>query len=75
MKTMLMTLTTLLISAGSALAAPGSANPETAGLAVWIFFGFFGLIVATQFIPGMILLGAMLKGLFTQPSTVQKINS
>ncbi|MDO3378852.1 hypothetical protein [Geoalkalibacter halelectricus] len=74
MKTLSITLTTLLLSAGPALAAPGSADLGNAGLAVWIFFGFFGLIIAAQFIPGMILLGSMLKGLFSKTSTLEKEN-
>jgi hypothetical protein len=67
MKTLTLTLVTLMASAGSALAASGSGATQI-GIAGWIFLGFFGLIIATQFIPGLVLLASMLKGLFGKAS-------
>lgn len=69
MKTLTLTLATLIASAGPALAASGSSTTEL-GLAGWLFIGFFALIITTQFIPGMLMLGAMLKGLFGKTSEI-----
>ncbi|MDO3377778.1 hypothetical protein [Geoalkalibacter halelectricus] len=53
----------LFFCATSAFAAAGGEG-EGASLIIKIFFGFFALIVATQLIPGLILLGSLLKSLF-----------
>lgn len=47
-----------------AFAASG-AEYEGSGLLLVLFIGFGSLIVATQFIPGMVMLYSMLKGLLT----------
>lgn len=59
----------LLISAGSAFAATGTGTEENGWL--WmLFLGFGAVIVVFQVVPAMILLGAMLKGIFSSADTV-----
>ncbi len=52
--------TGLLTLAGSAFAA-GSASTGS-GLLAWLFLGFFGLIVATQLVPAVMLMIGIAKG-------------
>jgi hypothetical protein len=55
---------TVLLTAGSAFAGTGAAAGENGWL--WmLFLGFAALIVVFQLVPSVILLGAMLKGLFS----------
>ncbi len=53
--------TGFLTLATSAFAA-GSASGGS-GLLVWLFLGFFGLIVATQLVPAVMLMVGIAKGL------------
>ncbi|KIH75463.1 hypothetical protein GFER_16870 [Geoalkalibacter ferrihydriticus DSM 17813] len=63
----------VLVGATSAFAASGG-ELEGASLVTKIFFGFFALIVATQLIPGLILLGSLLKGLFGKSARQAKLS-
>jgi hypothetical protein len=53
----------MVISATPAYAASGTSE---FGLLMWMFLGFGALIVVMQMVPGMILFGVMLKGLFSR---------
>lgn len=68
-----MLIALLMSYAGNVWAAAGG-EPEGSSLVVKIFLGFFALIVATQLIPGLIMLASLLKGLFSKSSdsTVDK---
>lgn len=55
----------ILLIAGFAFAGDGT---PAAGVLSYTFFGFLGLIIVCQLFPGLILFGAMLKGLFTRIS-------
>ena len=46
--------------ATSAFAASSAASGG--GLLVWLFLGFFGLIVATQLVPAVMLLSGIIQG-------------
>jgi len=65
MKTLSTTLLSLLITAGVALAAGGGAEGESMSMLATLFIAFGVLIVMFQFIPGIILLVGMLKGIFS----------
>lgn len=55
-----------VLLAGSATAhAAADAPPQDAGLLVYLFAGFFAVIVIAQLVPAGILLFGMLKGLFS----------
>jgi hypothetical protein len=58
------TLALSLCSASSAFAASGAENDDT-GLFFWLFIGFAAMIVAFQFLPGIMMFFGMAKGLFT----------
>ncbi len=64
MKTMYATIFSLIITATQALAS-GGVEGEGLGLLATFFICFGVLIVLFQFIPGLMLFGCMLKGLFT----------
>ena len=64
MKTMLTTVLSLLVSVSCALAAEG-AEVESLGFMTTFFIAFGVLIVMFQFIPCLLLLGGMLKGIFS----------
>ncbi len=58
-----------------ALSSPALAAPdEGAGMSllVKLFLGFFGLIIATQLVPGLVLLASMLRGLFGKSGALGK---
>lgn len=58
----------VLLMAGSAFAGTGAAASENGWL--WmLFLGFAALVVVFQLVPSVILLGAMLKGLFSAKET------
>lgn len=65
MKTTVKLVTATIIGASSAYAASGAQSDEN-GLLVNLFLAFGAVIVAFQLIPGVMLFGAMLKGLFTR---------
>lgn len=60
-------LTLSLCSASSAFAASGAENDDT-GLFFWLFIGFAAMIIAFQFLPGIMMFFGMAKGLFTSGS-------
>jgi len=63
MKTLSTIVISLLVTASIALAS-GSTEIEGLGLMGALFIAFGVLIVLYQFIPGLMLLGGMLKGIF-----------
>lgn len=65
MKTLTNIIAMLLIACSSAIAASG-AESEGNGLLVTLFLGFGALIIAFQLVPGLILFGSMLKGIFSK---------
>ena len=64
MKTTLRTIAAALLAATPAFAATG-AEAEPHGILFYLFIGFGALIVVAQFVPGLMLLGGMIKGLVT----------
>jgi len=58
-------LVSLIITASQALAAGGVPEGEGLGLLAIFFIGFGVMIVLFQFIPGVMLMAGMLKGLFS----------
>ena len=73
MKTMRIFTTMLAGSASAAFAASGVHGQET-GLLVYLFIGFFALIVVSQLVPAVILFIGMVRGLFvhSEKGTVHK---
>lgn len=65
MRTISAMLTSLIITASQALAAGGAAEGEGLGLLAIFFIGFGVMIVLFQFIPGIMLMAGMLKGIFS----------
>lgn len=65
MKAIRLTALTLLAVPAAALAASG-AETEGNGFLVTLFLAFGALIIVFQLIPGLVLFGSMLKGLFTR---------
>ena len=64
MKAILTTLAVTLASVTPVLAANVN-EAKGSSLLIMLFLGFAALIVVFQFIPGLVLFAAMLKGLFT----------
>jgi len=64
MKTILTFVLSLLVTGTYALASEGT-GIEGMGLVTTFFIAFGVLIVMFQFIPGLMLLGGMLKGIFS----------
>ncbi|HKL26347.1 MAG TPA: hypothetical protein VJ910_09005 [Desulfuromonadales bacterium] len=74
MKTILKTVALMLFTNASAAYAAAGATGQEAGLLVYLFAGFFAVIIITQLVPAAILLFGMLKGVFsseTRSSTVK----
>lgn len=67
MKTTTKALMMTLATAGTAWAASG-AESEGNGLLVTSFLAFGALIIVLQLLPGLMLFGAMIKGLFIRPA-------
>ena len=57
----------ILCSASTAFAASGAENDGT-GLFFWLFVGFAALIIAFQFLPGIMMFLGMAKGLASSES-------
>jgi len=55
-------LTTGFLTLATSAFAAGSASGGS-GLLVWLFLGFFGLIVAAQLVPAVMLMVGIAKGL------------
>ncbi len=58
-------LTTLMITASQALAAGGAPEGEGLGILAACFIGFGIMVVMFQFIPGIMLMAGMLKGILS----------
>lgn len=58
-------LTTLMITASQAMAAGGAPEGEGLGILAACFIGFGIMIVMFQFVPGIMLMVGMLKGIFS----------
>lgn len=67
MKTIARHMVMILSITSPALAANGI-EPEGNGLLVILFLGFGALIIVFQLIPGLMLFGSMVKGLFCKPT-------
>jgi hypothetical protein len=74
MKALIKAIALTLIASSSAYAAAGSAS-EDAGLLVYLFAGFFAVIIITQLVPATILLFGMLKGIFSSESKSSAVKS
>ena len=53
---------TALLSTVATSAFAASSAASGGGLLVWLFLGFFGLIVATQLVPAVMLLSGIIQG-------------
>ncbi len=58
-------LTTLMITASQAMAAGGAPEGEGLGILAACFIGFGIMIVMFQFVPGIMLMVGMLKGILS----------
>lgn len=67
MKAFISTIIASIATTSSVFAASGTES-EGNGLFVWLFLGFGALIVLYQMAPGLMLLGSMIKGLFSTAS-------
>lgn len=65
MGTLMRTVILILASVTTALAADGSVVKGSSILII-LFLGFAALIIAFQFIPGLVLFATLLKSLFTR---------
>lgn len=65
MKTVYATVLSLVITGTQALASGGSSEGEGLSLLATFFIAFGVLIIMFQFVPGIMLLFGMLKGLFS----------
>jgi hypothetical protein len=74
MKAIIKAIAITLLASSSAFAAAGSAS-EDAGLLVYLFAGFFAVIIITQLVPATILLIGMLKGIFASESKSTTVKS
>ena len=74
MKTISKAIALSLVASSSAYAAAGSA-PQDAGLLVYLFAGFFAVIIITQLVPATILLFGMIKGIFSTDSKSTTVKS
>lgn len=63
-------LTTIMgiIAPATAFAASGAAE-EGSGVFVWIFLGFFALIVVGQLVPAAMLITGLVKGIVSKTET------
>jgi len=60
---MMTTILATAVAATPAFAADSSSGGN--GLLITAFFGFAALIIAFQFVPAVVLFGAMMKGVFS----------
>jgi len=68
------TIAISLCSATSAFAASGAENEGT-GLFFWLFIGFAAMIIAFQFLPGIMMFLGMAKGLFSSETKATGIET
>lgn len=66
MKTTMRALAAILATSTAALAASG-AESEGNGFLVTLFLAFGALVIVFQLIPGLLLFGSMVRGLFSRP--------
>jgi phosphoglycerol transferase MdoB-like AlkP superfamily enzyme len=71
MKTLHLTIAALLAPAAQAFAASG-ANQDS-GLLTWLFLGFFALIIVAQFVPGLLVIGSVIKGLASSSPAAKNV--
>lgn len=74
MKALLKAISLTLAASSSAFAAAGAPAKEP-GLLVYLFAGFFAVIIITQLVPATILLFGMLKGIFSSDSKSTTVKS
>lgn len=65
MRAIIAMLTSIIITASQALASSGVPENEGIGILAACFIGFGIMIVMFQFIPGIMLMVGMLKGIFS----------
>lgn len=65
MKTISAIIVSLLITGTHALASGNGTNGEGLGLLVTFLIAFGILVIVFQFVPGLLLFGGMIKGLFS----------
>lgn len=71
MKSALKITTALALITSSAFAASGASSDEN-GLLVTLFLAFGAIIIIFQLVPGMLLFGSMLKGIFGKEEKAQQ---
>ncbi len=72
MKKSVPTALLMILSSSSAVLASGGVDGDGTSLMAYLFLGFFAMLIATQLVPGAILFGALVKGLFSK--TVESKN-
>ena len=65
MKALYAMIISLVITGTKTLAATGAKNDDSLGLMATFFIAFGILIIVFQLVPGLMLFGGMLKGLFS----------
>lgn len=65
MKVIYATIISLLITSSQVLAAAGRGTENSLGLLATFFIAFGILIIVFQLVPGLLLFGGMIKGLFS----------
>ena len=58
-------LTTMIAGSSSVSFAASGAHAQDTGLLVYLFVGFFALVVVSQLVPAVILFIGMVRGVFT----------
>jgi hypothetical protein len=71
LKTALTTLSVVLVSAGSALAAD---RADHSGLLVWAFLGLCAMIVVAQVAPAALVVCGLVKGLVSRPEAKNAVS-
>lgn len=59
-------LTTIMGIIAPATAFAASGTGDDSGIFVWIFLGFFAMIVVGQLVPAIMLITGLVKGLFSK---------
>lgn len=73
MKALIKAIAITLAASSSAFAA--GTKSEDAGLLVYLFAGFFAVIIITQLVPAAILLFGMIKGVFSSETKSSAVKS
>ena len=60
-------ITTIIGTLAPTAAMAAGASEEGSGLFVWIFLGFFAVIVVGQMIPAVLLMTGLVKGITAKP--------